>query len=122
VLQFFDAVFAAIPTCEGHIRWICHPFRRMITLYFSRVHPTHMPMSQAVKDVSTGYGALVHLLESIEQFMNRLNIYTRLPSTEAMIEMIVKIMVELVSMLALMTKQIKQKRPSEFVAFYILLV
>ena len=94
----------------------------MILLYFSRVHSSDMPMSQAVKDLSTSYDALVYLLESIEQFMNRLKIYTRVPLTEVMIEMIVKIMVELVSMLALMTKQIKQKRPSECIAIYMPLV
>ena len=47
--------------------------------------------------------------------MKRLDIYTRFPSTEAMTEIIVKIMVELISTLALVTKQIKQKRPSEYI-------
>ena len=75
-------------------------------------------MCQAVKDVSTSYDALVDLLESIEHFMNRLDIYTRVPLTGAMTEMIVKIMVEMISTLALVTKQIKQKRPSEFLAIY----
>jgi len=45
--------------------------------------------------------------------MNRLNIYTRIPSTGAMTEIVVKIMVELISTLALVTKQIKEKRPSK---------
>jgi hypothetical protein len=47
--------------------------------------------------------------------MNRLNIYTRVPTTGAMTEIIVKIMVELISTLALVTKQIKQGRPSEYI-------
>jgi phosphoglycerate-specific signal transduction histidine kinase len=72
-------------------------------------------MDQAVKDVSTSYDAIVDLLESIEHFINRLDIYTRVPSTGAMTEILVKIMVELISTLALVTKQIKQKRPSKFV-------
>jgi hypothetical protein len=58
------------------------------------------------------------LLESIEHFINRLDIYTGVPLTGVMTETIVKIMVEIISTLALVTKQIKQKRPSEWVAIY----
>ena len=75
-------------------------------------------MYQSIKDVNASYDALVDLLESIEQFMSRLDIYIRLPPTvptEAMGEIIVKIMVELLSTIALVTKQIKQKRPRESV-------
>jgi len=77
---------------------------------------------QTIKDVSTSYDALVDLLESIEHFMNRLDMYTRVPLTGAMTEMIVKIMVEMISTLALVTKQINQKRPSECLAIYMPLV
>jgi hypothetical protein len=70
-------------------------------------------MYQAVKEVSSSYDALVDLLESIEHFLNRLDIYTKISPTEAMVEIIVKIMVELLSTLALVTKQIRQKRPSK---------
>ena len=75
-----------------------------------------MYMHQAVKDVSTSYDAIVDLLESIEHFINRLDIYTRVPSTAAMTEILVKIMMELISTLALVTKQIKQKRPSKSIS------
>jgi hypothetical protein len=69
-------------------------------------------MYQAVKDAGASYDALIDLLESIERFLSRLNIYYNSP-TGAMAEMIAKIMVELLSTLALATKQVKQKRPSE---------
>ena len=55
------------------------------------------------------------LLESIEHFLKRLDIYTKVPPTPAMTEMVVKILVELLSILALATKQIRQRRPSESV-------
>jgi hypothetical protein len=70
-------------------------------------------MYQAVKDVGASYDALVDLLESIELFLVRLDIYTRISPTAAMAGIIVKIMVELLSTLALVTKQVKQKRTSE---------
>jgi hypothetical protein len=42
--------------------------------------------------------------------MARLNTYTRTPLTGAIIEVIEKIMLELLSALALVTKQMKQRR------------
>jgi len=65
--------------------------------------------------VTANYDALVHLLESIEHFLRRLDIYTRIPSTPAMDEIVVKIIVELLSMLGLATRELKQGRPSESV-------
>jgi len=68
---------------------------------------------QTAKDVGSDHDVLVDLLESIEHFLNRLNIYTRIPLTVVMAEVIIKIMVELLSTLALVTKHIKQRRPGE---------
>ena len=112
----------ALPTCEGHICWLCYPSRCTTFGYLPRVHPPDMHVYQAVKDVSTSYDAIADLLESSEHFINRLDIYTRVPSTGAMTEILVKIMVELISTLALVTKQIKQKRPSKWVPTGMLLV
>ena len=68
---------------------------------------------QAVNGILDSCDALVDLLESIEHFLKRLEIYTKIPPTVAMTEMVVKILVELLSTLALATKQIKQGKPSE---------
>jgi hypothetical protein len=68
---------------------------------------------QVVNGVIDGYDALLDLLESIEHFLHRLDIYTKIPPTVAMTEVVVKILVELLSALALVTKQIKQGKPSE---------
>ena len=68
---------------------------------------------QAVKDTSASYDALVDLLGSIEGFLNRLAIYTKLSLTPIMAEIIVKILVELLSTLAVVTKQVEQGRSSE---------
>ena len=68
-----------------------------------------------VKESLDSYDALVDLLESIEHFLNRLDIYTRMPLTPPMTDMVIKILVELLSTLALATKQIKQGVSSESV-------
>jgi hypothetical protein len=50
---------------------------------------------------------------SIECFLKRLNIYTKVQPTPTLKEIAVKIMVEVLSTIALATKQIKQGRLSE---------
>ena len=54
------------------------------------------------------------MLESIGHFLKRLDIYTKVSPTPAMTEIVVKVMVELLSILALVTKQTRQGRPSGF--------
>jgi hypothetical protein len=66
-----------------------------------------------VKGVIDDYSSLADLLESIGHFINRLEIYTEIPPTEALNEMIVKILVELLSTLALTTKETKQGKLSK---------
>jgi hypothetical protein len=68
---------------------------------------------QAVKDVSDYRDPLVDLLELIKDCLDCLDIYGKISPTDAMTEMIVKIMVELLSALALATKHTKMKQPSE---------
>jgi hypothetical protein len=70
---------------------------------------------QAVKGVSDDYDTLADLLESVEHFLNRLDIYTKIPPTVGMTEIIIKILVELLSILALATKQLRQGILSESV-------
>jgi len=68
---------------------------------------------QVAKGVIDDYDALGELLDSIEHFLNRLDIYTKIPPTVALTEITVKILVELLSTLALTTRQIKQGKTSK---------
>ena len=60
------------------------------------------------------YDTLVDLFMSFENFLSRLSIYAEIPPTPALTNVLVKIIVELISTLALATKQVKQGRFSEF--------
>ena len=51
---------------------------------------------------------LVDLFECIRNFLECLHIYTDVPMTPSMTDIIVKIMVELLSVFALATKQVNQ--------------
>ena len=68
--------------------------------------------------MKTSYEALVDIFECVENFLRRLSIYTEIPLTLAMTEMLIKIMVELLSVLALATKQINRGRFSTSVFAY----
>jgi hypothetical protein len=72
------------------------------------VYPRVIQIYQAAKDVSASYDALAELLEKIEQFMNRLEIYTKVTLERAMAELIVKILVQLLHVLGLVTKEIRR--------------
>jgi len=84
-----------------------------------RAYRFDIQVRQAAKDVIASEDALTDLLESIEHFLKRLDIYTKIPSTVAMDEIIVKIMVELLLTLSLATKELKQGRSSESVLVHV---
>ena len=76
---------------------------------------SNIRVHQAAEGVFDSYGALVDLLEAFEHFLKLLDIYTEVPPTPAMDELAVKILMELLSTLALATKELKQGRSSESV-------
>ena len=68
--------------------------------------------SQAVKNVSESQSVLIDIFERIEYFFKRLETYIEVPPTAAMTDIIVKIMVEVLNIFAISTKEIKQGRTS----------
>ena len=76
--------------------------------------PYEAQVHQAVKDVSASYDALVELFEAIERFLSRLEIYTRIPLTPAITDVVIKILVEVLSTLATATRRVRQGILSEF--------
>jgi hypothetical protein len=64
-------------------------------------------------DVTASHDILIDIFERIENFFQRLVTYTEVAPTPEMMHIIVKIMVEVLSILGIATKQIKQGRMSE---------
>jgi len=58
---------------------------------------------------------LATVFERIENFFKRLEAYVQVPPTAGMTDIIVKIMVEVLSILSIATKEIKQSRASELI-------
>ena len=61
---------------------------------------------------------LLELFECLGSFLKRMEIYTTIPPTPIMTEAVVKVMVEVLSVLALASKQIRQGRLSMYVIAY----
>ena len=74
---------------------------------------SHTKPTQAAKDVIASQDALVDIFGRIENFFRRLEEYIEVPTTEAMKDIIVKIMVEVLGIFAIVTKEMKQGRASE---------
>ncbi|KAH8983356.1 hypothetical protein EDB92DRAFT_1578578 [Lactarius akahatsu] len=69
---------------------------------------------QAVKDVRASQNAVVDLFGRLEYFFKRLEKYIEVRPTAAMTDIIVKIMVEVLSILGIMTKEIGQGRTKKY--------
>ena len=70
-------------------------------------------ISQAAKDVRASQATLMDIFGRIESFFRRLEIYTEVPQTVEMMDTIILIMVEVLSILGVATKEIRQGRMSE---------
>jgi hypothetical protein len=73
--------------------------------------------------VSTSRDKLIDIFNRIERFFRRLEIYTGIAPTTAMMDMVVEIMVEVLTILAITTKELKRGPLSEpmsrvFTAFF----
>jgi hypothetical protein len=86
------------------------------------VIPTNLPYSdhsdteptQAAKEVLGDLDTLMEILERIESFFKRVEEYADVPkTTDTMKQVIVKIMVEVLGIFAILTKEIKKGRASE---------
>ncbi len=76
---------------------------------------------QTSKDVTASHDVLIDIFERIENFFKRLEAYTEVPQTAAMTDIIVKIMVEVLSILAITTEVIKQGQASTLFPSYALI-
>ena len=65
-----------------------------------------------MRDVIASYDALVNLFERIQFFLQRLHHHTSVPLTPEMTELLAKIMAQILSILALSTKTMKEGRIS----------
>ena len=68
-----------------------------------------------MKDVVASHDKIIRLFERINFFLQRLNIYTEIPLTNDFTELLGKIMAELLSILAISTKAMTDRKTSELI-------
>ena len=107
-----DGRLSGIPTWKCDICWYRRPSpgerpRRSL----NRSHHD-ASISQAAKDVNASREMLIDLFERIGRFFKRLESYTERAASEGMTDMMVEVMVEVLSVLAIVTVEIKQTRRS----------
>jgi hypothetical protein len=74
---------------------------------------THSASLQGVNDVQKSHETLVDIFERMESFLRRLEIYTQVPPTTEMMDTIVQIMAEILTILGIATKEMRQGRISK---------
>ena len=111
ILQVFSpakAIFAGI----GVLLSVCIFLN---TFFRSIVNTDH---SQAAKDVRAGQDALFEVFERIERFFERLEIYPKAAFNQEMVDVITKTMVEVLNVLGIATKEIRQGRTSKLLLYH----
>jgi fungal STAND N-terminal Goodbye domain len=121
LMSFFNVMSSGpLPTSKGFVCWDRRP-PCCTSLNPPFQHFTDdVRVCQAASRVTSSYDALLDLFECIGNFLKRLEIYTTIPPTPTMIDIVTRIMVELLSVLALATKQINQGRFSKCAVTYTL--
>ena len=110
----YHVYFPGIPTGGSGLHRHCFPSLSQFHLdYLYIISDAQIP--QAVFAVSADQSALVDLFERTENFFTRLGIYIDIPPTPEMTDIIVKVMVEVLLILALVTREIEQGRISVFI-------
>jgi hypothetical protein len=69
--------------------------------------------SQAAKNIRASEGALFEIFERLEAFFQRLETYTESALVQKMMDTVVKIMAEVLNIIGIATKEIKQGRTSK---------
>ncbi|KAH9172803.1 hypothetical protein EDB89DRAFT_2095778, partial [Lactarius sanguifluus] len=69
----------------------------------------------AAKNTATSRGVLIELFDRIQGFFGRLKTYTEVPPTPALKDVLAKIMAEVLSILAIATRQMVERRSKTFI-------
>jgi hypothetical protein len=70
-----------------------------------------------VRDAAASRKTLIDLFERIHFFLQRLKVYTEVPLTEGLTELLGKIMAQLLIILAVSTRMMAEKKKSELIRF-----
>ena len=106
---------AGVLTGDGSLCWYRRPPFSAYRAYPPSLGVGHSNIygSQAAKDVRASHEKLLDIFGRVEMFFRRLEMYTEVPLTTEMTEVIIEIMAEVLSIVGIATKEINQGRASE---------
>jgi hypothetical protein len=109
-------LLSGIPSGEHNLcRDRCSPLGSCLSFFPCAAYfDSHGPQAAKVTDASKQ--KLIELFNRVERFFRRLEIYTGITPTSAMRDMIIEIMVEVLTILAIATKEVKRGRLSELLS------
>jgi hypothetical protein len=108
-----DLIVLGILIRECHFCWgRCSPFGSYGP-GSPYLHRSDTDLTQAAKDVIASQDALIDIFGRIGTFFRRLESYTEVPVTSAMEDMAGRIIVEVLGIFTIVTREIKQGRASE---------
>ena len=97
---------------------LCRNRRTPFSVYSYQLRAGHCNSYgfQVIKGVRAGQGALLDIFERIEMFFGRLEVYIAMPPTTLveMMDIIIQIIVEVFSVLAIATNEIRQSRIGKY--------
>ena len=98
--------------CKSDLRGTWSPsFSVYLSLYLCAVH-RNTNDSQTAKAVRTDQDVLSEMLERVEAFFRRLDVYTQVEPDQGMVDTITAIMVEVLDFIGIATQEMKQGRTS----------
>jgi len=109
---------AGFLTCESDI---CRNRRPPSSVYPHSLYiraGNLMSTSQAVRDARASHSTIIDIFQRMESFFLCLDIYIEVQPTTEMMDIIIEIMVEVLSILAIATKNINQYRISELLLYH----
>jgi hypothetical protein len=108
-------MFPGIPPSKCDIHWSWGPPLGRYIPFPTYICCCDAKDLQTAKDVNASRETLTDLLARIKSFLARLEIYIEVPPTTAMKRIIVEIMAEVLTILAIATKEIKRPVTGEFI-------
>ncbi len=110
-----NILFSGIPTGNCNLYWYRRSTFGRCPAPFSCATYFDIEGPQGAKDASATRDKLIEVFNRIERFFHRLEIYTSISPTMAMTNVIVEIMVEVLTILGIATKEVKRGRLSELI-------
>ena len=104
-------LLSGVPTCETNLHWDWYSPCRLY-LFHSFFVGFNIEIVQVAKDETASLGVLLDLFERMEDFFKRFKVYSQSFVNAELAELLVKVVVKVLNILSIATKEVEQSRAS----------